>query len=444
MSPPADGGSVTEDYEALLQFLYMAPIGLLQADLGGEIVMINPLCAQLLMPLAPGGQIANLFDAFETIAPDLRQRVAAFTEPRGHVVQGLEIPVYAGQGGRRDAQVLSLTLLRLDVGRLMAVIDDVTEVVRRERQLRHTQAWVETIVSGISDYALLELDDAGRVRGWNSSIGRLFGHDAGAVTGQPFSLFYPADTVPAVVVADRLDEARQTGWSLDEGWRERADGVRFWGSSLIAPLDVPGGEDNGFSLIVRDISDRREAREALRSAVHTDHLTGLANRRAFHELASLELHRWAASPRPVSLLLVDADHFKRINDTHGHAAGDAVLRQLAAALAAGLRSQDIVARLGGEEFVALLPGTSADGAEQLAIRLCAAIAGHPVRVEGHEIPCTVSIGVASLQPGIDTLDELLQRADCAMYAAKRGGRNRVVAWSPALAPVTKGRVAVTP
>jgi diguanylate cyclase (GGDEF)-like protein len=108
-----------------------------------------------------------------------------------------------------------------------------------------------------------------------------------------------------------------------------------------------------------------------------------------------------------------------------------VLRHLAAALAAGLRGLDTVARLGGEEFVALLPGTGADGAEALAARLCVSIAAQPVVVDGRPINATVSIGVATMDASVADLEALVSRADQAMYAAKRQGRNRAVRWSPA-------------
>jgi diguanylate cyclase (GGDEF)-like protein/PAS domain S-box-containing protein len=423
---------VREEYEALLQFLYMAPIGLLEARMDGTVVMINPLCAQLLMPLVADMKIDNLFDAFESVAPDLRQRSSAFTADYGNIVEGMQIPIYAGHRGRRDGQILSLTILKLDASRLMAVMNDVTEVVRRERQLRHSQAWMETIVSGISDYALLELDSQGIIRDWNISVARLLGFTSATLVNRPFSCLYPPEAVTPGFVAERLAEAQHTGWSLDEGWRVRANGTRFWSSSLITPLELPDSDAHGFSLIVRDISEGREAREALRNAVLNDHLTGLSNRRAFHDVATLELQRWVRQPQPLSLLLIDADHFKRINDVHGHAAGDAALRHLAAALGTGLRALDVIARLGGEEFVALLPGTDLEGAQTLATRLCERIAQSTLLVEGREIRCTVSIGVAAMTPDVKDIDGLLRRADRAMYAAKNGGRNRVARWSPQL------------
>jgi len=237
------------------------------------------------------------------------------------------------------------------------------------------------------------------------------------------------------LMADRLHEADLHGWTLDEGWRCRADGSRFWGSCLIAPLHAPGDDrpaDRAYSLIIRDITERREANEALRRSVLCDHLTGLANRRAFFEAAELELHRWQRQPRPLALVAFDADHFKQINDRHGHAAGDAVLRHLAAGLGATFRNLDLVARSGGEEFLVLLPGTTLDGAVAAARRLCQTMADRAVQVDGLPIRCTLSAGVAAMDGDVDSLAMLMQRADLALYQAKALGRNRVECWQPGL------------
>ena len=189
------------------------------------------------------------------------------------------------------------------------------------------------------------------------------------------------------------------------------------------------------------MSDRREATEALRRAVGCDHLTGLANRRALFDACELELQRWRRAPRPLSVVLIDADHFKRINDEFGHAAGDAVLRHLAAGMSATFRALDVVARLGGEEFVVLLPGCDEASAMAVAQRLCDSIAAQAVTVDGGQVRCTISIGVAKMDDAIDSVDALIERADRAMYAAKTAGRNRVAVWRPDLQPAAAASLA---
>ncbi|MBA3599233.1 MAG: diguanylate cyclase [Methylibium sp.] len=423
--------TVGEEYEALLQFLYMAPIGLVQARSDGEILMVNPICAQLLMPLSRNGELTNLFTALEGLAPDLRHRVQTFESTHGMICEAMHLQINAGAQGRKDSQILSLSLLKLDAERLMAVLSDVTQSVKRDRELRQSQAWINTLVTGLIDYALVALDECGRLQSWNASIGRVTGFEQHEVVGQDYSLFYPPDGMSADRVLDRLCEADESGWSLDEGWRMRSDGTRYWGSCLIAPLHAPDeaqSEARAYSLIIRDVSDRREATEALRNSVSCDHLTGLANRRAFFDGAELELQRWKRAPRPLSMVMIDADHFKRINDLHGHAAGDAVLRHLAAGLSATFRAIDVVARIGGEEFVALLPGTTIEGAEAVALRLCRSIAEQSVEVDGTPIRYTVSVGIAAMEEGVEGINTLIQRADVAMYAAKSNGRNRVERW----------------
>lgn len=443
-----------DEHEALIQFVYMAPIGLAQLRADGEIVMINPLCAQLLMPLCPDGQLDNLFTVLQGLAPDLPHRVRAFTQPSGSVCDALQLPLHVLRSGRPGAkqqqQVLSLSLLKLDDDRVMAVLSDITQSVQRERQLRRNQAWMASLTHGLTDYALVSLDPCGQIDDWNPSIGRVTGFDQQATVGRSMQLFYPPQATSHARLLDRLHEADQTGWSLDEGWQVRADGSRFWGSCLIAPLQPPlespaidGAEadpaSHGYSLIIQDISDRREAAEALRQSICCDHLTGLANRRAFYDAAELEVQRWQRMPRPLSVLMIDADHFKAINDRHGHDAGDLVLRALAEGLAAGFRGMDLVARIGGEEFVVLLPGTPLETANLLAHRVAAQLSQIRVAVGAsdcrQEIGCTVSIGAATMEAGVDGVGGLLKRADQALYAAKSMGRNRVecfAALDPAL------------
>jgi diguanylate cyclase (GGDEF)-like protein/PAS domain S-box-containing protein len=319
--------------------------------------------------------------------------------------------------------------LKLDASRLMAVLSDITAQERRERQLRNTDAWLNAIMTNIADYALVTLDRNGAIVSWNDSIGRVTGYDAAAVVGRPYALFYPDDATTPAQQLDRLREADENGWTLDEGMRRRADGSQFWGSAMISPL--PDGEP-AYCMIIRDISDKREISESLRQAAYCDHLTGLFNRRAFFEAADLELARRKKAPRPVSLIMLDADHFKRINDTHGHPAGDAVLRQLAAAMRAVCRQVDVLARVGGEEFAVLLPSVDLDDAVAVAERLRAQMEQAPALYESLCIDYTVSLGVAVMDAGVSGFDGLMARADQALYLAKRRGRNQVAYWQAGL------------
>lgn len=430
------------EHEALIQFLYLAPVGLVQADIDGAIVMMNPISAQLLMPLSRDGGLDNLFTALESVAPELRHLCSNYGKRAGKICDGLHVHLNAGGGAKKVPQILAITLLKLDAQRIMAVIDDVTLQVRRERQLRQNDAWLNAILTGITDYALVGLDAQGAITEWNPSIGRVTGFGQDAV-GQPYSIFYPPDAMTPERLLDRLRDAERDGWSLDEGKHVRADGSAFWGSALIAPLheldtkrEPPCGlEADGpaYCLIVRDITDKREASERRRREAFGDYLTGLANRRAFFEAAEQELTRSMTVPRPTAVIAIDADHFKTINDRYGHPGGDAVLQHLAAILGETFREVDVVARIGGEEFAVLLPSTDLPRAAVVAERLRSGVASQVVHFDGQRIRYTVSLGVASLADGIGGIDLLLGRADQALYAAKRAGRNRVERWRPEMA-----------
>ncbi len=167
-----------------------------------------------------------------------------------------------------------------------------------------------------------------------------------------------------------------------------------------------------------------QAKEAAEKMAGTDALTGLPNRRAFADQAKGLMSYCRRHQRPVSALLIDIDHFKRINDTRGHAVGDIALRHLAHLLQSGVRGSDVCCRLGGEEFAVLLPDTTLEAGCALAEKLRAAIADHPVPLQDDTLYLTASLGVAS---GNGDLEALLDTADAAMYEAKQAGRDRVMA-----------------
>ena len=168
----------------------------------------------------------------------------------------------------------------------------------------------------------------------------------------------------------------------------------------------------------------RESRDALRRIASTDALTGLLNRRSFGEIAEREFARSRRSGHPLTLALGDIDFFKRINDGHGHAAGDHVLQTVANLLQGGLRDYDSVARWGGEEFVVLLPDTDLAQASVVIERLRETIADSHLSFEGARIPVTMTLGVAQFAAD-ENWHAIVARADEALYRGKAAGRNRV-------------------
>jgi diguanylate cyclase (GGDEF)-like protein len=181
----------------------------------------------------------------------------------------------------------------------------------------------------------------------------------------------------------------------------------------------------GRTVIFADVTAQVRLREELRRRAETDPLTGVANRRRFYQALEMECMRFARNHAPISVLMIDLDYFKEVNDQYGHQVGDAVLVIVAQRLLAGIRKTDALARYGGEEFSVLLPETQCDGARVIAERIREAVCKSPVNVEGQPIPISVSIGVAS-HAGDHEADPqiLLKKADLALYRAKAAGRNR--------------------
>ena len=176
----------------------------------------------------------------------------------------------------------------------------------------------------------------------------------------------------------------------------------------------------------------------LASMVLTDPLTGCLNRRGLEQALAREIARSARAGSELSLLAIDLDHFKNVNDSLGHIAGDVVLRDFGALLVQTARAGDMVARTGGEEFSILLPDTDPSGAYRAAVRLCETIRAHAFLVNGKRVMVTVSVGVVSMGARGDAAAgaNLKERADEALYAAKRGGRDRVRVWNEELAEVS--------
>jgi diguanylate cyclase (GGDEF)-like protein len=158
----------------------------------------------------------------------------------------------------------------------------------------------------------------------------------------------------------------------------------------------------------------------------TDALTDLHNRRHFFQLGSAALASARVHGHPVAAIMLDIDHFKQVNDTHGHGAGDDVIREVAARLKKVVRDSDLLGRYGGEEFALLLPGAPAEPATNLAERLRQAVAATAVPTRVGPIPITISVGTTQLHRADKSVDDLLNRADNALYQAKQNGRNRVI------------------
>ena len=225
---------------------------------------------------------------------------------------------------------------------------------------------------------------------------------------------------------------RQLSESIAEGRQARIllrnykrDGSLFYNELSIAPLVGDTGRVTHFFGVLRDISEHVSIEEQLRELASTDPLTGLLNRRRFEGLVSQEILRARRYAHPLVALMLDLDLFKDINDAHGHGCGDAVLVNMAACLSRSLRIQDICARVGGEEFAAMLPETGIAAGLEVAERLRRVVEAMRTPWDGREIAVTTSVGVTQITDGDAGYTSLLDRADAALYASKQRGRNRV-------------------
>jgi diguanylate cyclase (GGDEF)-like protein len=232
--------------------------------------------------------------------------------------------------------------------------------------------------------------------------------------------------------ADIVEHGRRTGLyitapgSVQDYVRQRKGRLRLTDGRILkfACKALP---DGGRLMSFDDISAFVRAAEQLRELAGVDELTKLPNRRQFLKSLETEFARVQRYDRPLSVLMIDADDFKLINDRHGHFAGDEVLQALAVRLRVIVRQIDLLGRLGGEEFAVALMETDMPAALETAERLRREIAAEPFQVAAGEIEVTVSVGVATRRGKDDNAAQLLSLADKAMYLAKTGGRNRVIA-----------------
>jgi diguanylate cyclase (GGDEF)-like protein/PAS domain S-box-containing protein len=264
---------------------------------------------------------------------------------------------------------------------------------------------------------MMLVDGSGKVRACNGRVAAVLGGGSDPIGADLETLFdQPSDC------HELLESLRGAGVVEGVAVRLRLpDGQLAW--SLVSASTLALGDGTTVLCSFVDLSEQKRVEERLRRVASRDALTDALTRSGFVEVAAHELERAARYARPLCFAMVDLDHFKSINDKHGHHAGDRVLRAVVEKIAAGVRGQDHIGRYGGDEFVLLLPETPIHAACDALERTRAAIAS--LRFE-HPVALTISVGVVALQAG-ESLEGVLRRADAALYRAKALGRNRVVA-----------------
>ena len=258
----------------------------------------------------------------------------------------------------------------------------------------------------------------------NSAFELHMGYLATELLGQSPTLFNGVDTDVSVYKKIRANLKKGKA-SRTEILHYTKDSQTRWLDMTVTPLRTDSGEISHFAFVARDITRHKNIERQLTTLALFDSLTGALNRPAFHQQADKEYSRSKRYSRPLSVIMLDIDHFKQVNDRYGHPAGDQVLQIFAEACQEVIRSTDLMGRVGGEEFALLLPDTPSKSALYLAERLRLRINKYPYLAGDMLIEVTASLGVAELQSSDADFKALLQRADEALYAAKHGGRNRV-------------------
>lgn len=302
---------------------------------------------------------------------------------------------------------------------MAGVSTDITEKVQLEKALREKQKLLETVLD--HSPACIYLKDTDRRYVYlNQHTASLYGHEAETIIGRR-----DEDVMPSADAEScrRLDERIMATCQPQSDEEEVSDqnGIPRIYETQKVPLISEDGTLTGFIGFSRDMTETRRLQQKLERMAHEDQLTGLPNRRRTERILEEEINRSHRSGQPLSLLALDLDHFKWVNDHHGHDVGDQVLVQIGVTLSERLRSTDTLGRWGGEEFFVILPETGAEGARQVAETLrqtsasCVLVGGTPV---------TISIGVTEYEH-TEGLRTLIQRADSMLYEAKNSGRNQV-------------------
>ncbi len=362
-------------------------------------------------------------DLVEITHPEDRPRVQAASR---RLLEG-ELETYQTEIRyfHRDGHVIwaeiSASLIHDDAGLphyYVMQVSDISQRKRVERALQQERDHTAAILAAIGEGYALSV--GGRLTEVNDALCALTGYSREELigAGQP----WPFWARPTGVWSPDLSGAPPEGEISAQ--MTRKDGSRFEAEVNARAAHNPDGSVLGWVIAIRDVSDRRRYEAELERLATHDPLTGLANHRLFHQRLAEEVAMARRYERPLSVAILDLDHFKRINDAHGHLVGDQALVEVAERLSAMVREGELLARVGGEEFAWILPEADEEGAHVAAERARSAVGGAELAPVGQ---ITISIGVASLQDEMDA-SNLYDRADQALLLAKRAGRDRTVRW----------------
>jgi diguanylate cyclase len=314
---------------------------------------------------------------------------------------------------------------RGEVGQLGRAFQHVMQ--QRQQREQETQALLRQLEAVLDNAEVgIAFSRSGKFELVSRNLCRIFDLDKSQMTGQSTRLIYPSEEA-YVALGERARPAFMLNGTFEgEVQLVRRSGETFWAHMRGRAL-VAGDTSQGTIWIIQDVTHAREQRERLTWTASHDALTGLANRPNFEVL--LEQATQHAQDYPFCALFIDLDRFKEVNDSAGHAAGDALLRDIAQKLSQEVRQSDTVARLGGDEFAVLLHRCPPAQALAVAEKLRSAVEAYELAWEGRRLTVGASIGLVSVDTSFASHVDVLRAADSACYAAKRGGRNRVAQYS---------------
>ena len=305
--------------------------------------------------------------------------------------------------------------------------------------------WLVDMLESV-EVGLVVLDLDFRVQAWNGFMENHSGITAGKIRDKVLFDLFP--DIPRAWLARKVDSVVLLNTRAFTSWEQRPYLFRFRNSRpitgteafmfqnlTISPLTNTNGEVDKVCLLIYDVTEFASSKRALERANEqleklsmTDRLTGLLNRGTWENLVDVEFGRYRRYGNPTSLVMFDIDHFKPVNDTYGHLAGDEVIRHAAKVTLDSVRQTDSAGRYGGEEFGIILPETDGEGAAIICDRIRMTIENSIVKTTVADIQYTISVGIAELDSHPENYMQWLQKADEALYEAKEGGRNRVVVY----------------
>ena len=384
-----------------------------------------------------GGAALPLVGNIDSVHPD-EYRVGLSFAGRSYVVAFHPTAAYAAsERGVASWTVLSAGLLLTGLlGALLLLVSGERAAVEaqvqdRTARLRDREARLEAILDNAAD-AILTVDANGMVVSANAATARLFGYPAQHLAGLPFGSLVPAGVDgDASAQLTRLSQSTPDECVL-EGRNARAEAFPL--SISVAPVQLQ--REQFFVCILRDLTEQQRSQEHIYRLAHHDVLTGLENRVALNVRLEQQLASARRHNEPAAVLFIDLDHFKKINDSLGHAAGDKLLMGAAERMKDLLRDVDTLARLGGDEFIIVLAGPlTPDSVTGVAVRLVESLS-QPYQLAGHTAHSGASVGVALFPDDGEDAATLIRHADMAMYAAKREGRGNFQFFSPAMNAAT--------